>query len=204
MKFTLTTPTSFYVRGNATKVRVYLRTGIAEIYEQHTDLMGVIDGNLIEVETIDDNKVIKNLFVVQDAIFIVNNIEVEPGQQFTGTSVAIHASEGVKLDEESEENIEQRTEDKRGELRYAWQVWIAKQPEEDRAAFEEALEEWLEKSPGDQSAQFQSELKAEAAALFKRKTIGIKNKSPNSKIYLAKQKLSFLLKTKIIMEKLKL
>ena len=51
MLFLLATPEYNNVQSNTTKVRVHLRSGIAEIFEQHQDLMGKVDNNIVEIET---------------------------------------------------------------------------------------------------------------------------------------------------------
>ena len=77
MLFSLATPEYTNVQSNTTKVRVHLRSGIAEIFEQHQDLMGKIDNNIIEIETNFENKIEKTFFVLQDAVFIVSNEQLE-------------------------------------------------------------------------------------------------------------------------------
>ena len=52
MLFLLATPEYNNVQANTTKVRVHLRSGVAEIFEQHQDLMGKVENNLIEIETL--------------------------------------------------------------------------------------------------------------------------------------------------------
>ena len=47
MLFSLATPEYTHIQSNTTKVRVHLRSGVAEIFEQHQDLMGKIDNNII-------------------------------------------------------------------------------------------------------------------------------------------------------------
>ena len=56
MLFLLATPEYNNVQSNTTKVRVHLRSGIAEIFEQHQDLMGKVDNNIVESETNFENK----------------------------------------------------------------------------------------------------------------------------------------------------
>lgn len=77
MLFSLATPEYTNVQSNTTKVRVHLRSGIAEIFEQHQDLMGKIDNNIIEIETNFENKIEKTSFVLQDAVFIVSNEQIQ-------------------------------------------------------------------------------------------------------------------------------
>jgi len=87
MLFLLATPEYNNVQSNTTKVRVHLRSGIAEIFEQHQDLMGKIDNNIVEIETNFENKLEKIWFVLQDAVFIVSNQK--------GSSVSAFESEGT-------------------------------------------------------------------------------------------------------------
>lgn len=94
MLFLLATPEYNNVQSNTTKVRVHLRSGIAEIFEQHQDLMGKIDNNIVEIETNFENKLEKIWFVLQDAVFIVSNQKTGAASsafENTGTGVYIYA-----------------------------------------------------------------------------------------------------------------
>ena len=73
MFFLLATPQYNNSQSNITKVKVHLRNGIAEIFDQHQDLMGKVENNLVEIESFSENKVEKSVFVLQDAVFIVSN-----------------------------------------------------------------------------------------------------------------------------------
>ena len=88
MLFLLATPEYNNVQSNTTKVKVHLRSGVAEIFEQHRDLMGKIDNNIVEIETNFENKLEKIWFVLQDAVFIVSN---EKTTENNGTGVYIYA-----------------------------------------------------------------------------------------------------------------
>jgi hypothetical protein len=90
MLFSLATPEYTNVQSNTIKVRVHLRSGIAEIFEQHQDLMGKIDNNIIEIETNFENKVEKTSFVLQDAVFIVSNQDTTIEDE-KGTGVYVYA-----------------------------------------------------------------------------------------------------------------
>jgi len=72
MLFLLNTPEYTNVQSNTTKVKVHLKNGVAEILDQHQDLMGRVENNIVEIETNFENKTEKNLFVLQDAVFIVS------------------------------------------------------------------------------------------------------------------------------------
>ena len=91
MLFLLATPEYNNVQSNTTKVRVHLRSGIAEIFEQHQDLMGKFDNNIIETNF--ENKLEKIWFVLQDAVFIVSNQKGSSESAFEseGTGVYVYA-----------------------------------------------------------------------------------------------------------------
>lgn len=94
MLFLLATPEYNNVQSNTTKVKVHLRSGVAEILEQHRDLMGKIDNNIVEIETNFENKLEKIWFVLQDAVFIVSNQKTNSGNssfENNGTGVYIYA-----------------------------------------------------------------------------------------------------------------
>jgi len=94
MLFLLATPEYNNVQSNTTKVRVHLRSGVAEIFEQHQDLMGKIDNNIVEIETNFENKIEKIWFVLQDAVFIVSNQKAGASKtafENTGTGVYVYA-----------------------------------------------------------------------------------------------------------------
>ena len=85
MQFVLATPEYNNSQSNTTKVKVHLRNGIAEIFDQHQDLMGKIDNNIIEIETNFENRVEKILFVLQDGVFIVSNQGLDSTSETKGT-----------------------------------------------------------------------------------------------------------------------
>lgn len=93
MLFFLATPEYNQVQSNTTKIKVHLSTGIAEILEQHQDLMGKIDNDIVEIETNFDNKLEKSKYLVQEGIFVVstkNSISVTTPVN-TETGVYIYA-----------------------------------------------------------------------------------------------------------------
>lgn len=91
MLFLLATPEYNNVQANATKVKVHLRNGIAEIYDQHQDLMGKVENNIVELETNFENKIEKFLFVLQDAVFIVSHKGLDGNDNNNETCVYIYA-----------------------------------------------------------------------------------------------------------------
>jgi len=91
MLFLLATPEYNNIQSNITKVRVHLRNGVAEIFDQHQDLMGKIDNNILEIETNFENKTEKLLFVLQDAVFIVSNQGLDVDAENKGTGIYVYA-----------------------------------------------------------------------------------------------------------------
>lgn len=55
----------------ATKVKVRLQSGEAEFYEQHQELVGKINNDLVQVERTFENKVETSSFVIQEGAVIV-------------------------------------------------------------------------------------------------------------------------------------
>lgn len=99
MLFLLATPEYNNVQSNTTKVRVHLRTGIAEIFDQHQDLMGKVENNIVEVETNFENRFEKFLFVLQDAVFIVSNqgFDTDSENDDKQTSVYVYAKKVLEV-----------------------------------------------------------------------------------------------------------
>jgi hypothetical protein len=77
---------------NITRVKVHLRTGIIEVLDNHQDLLGNVENDFVEVETISDNKKESFSFVLQEGIFIVSTkgLEEEPAKRL-GTTIYIYA-----------------------------------------------------------------------------------------------------------------
>ena len=116
MLFLLATPEYTNVQSNTTKVKVHLRNGIAEVFDQHQDLMGRIDNNIVEIETNFENRLEKILFVLQDAVFVVSNKGLDPNAEVKGTSVYVYArrareiGSSVSLEELSKQYEQKNTE----------------------------------------------------------------------------------------------
>ena len=91
MLFFLATPEYNNIQSNTTKVKVHLRNGVAEILEQHQDLMGKVENNLLEIETNFENRLEKLLFVLQDAVFVVSNKGLDTNVESKGTGVYVYA-----------------------------------------------------------------------------------------------------------------
>jgi len=91
MLFLLSTPDYTTIQSNTTKIRVHLRTGVAEIFDQHQDLMGKVENDIVEIETNNENRIEKSVFVVQDAVFIVSNQGLDVNVGNKGTGVYLYA-----------------------------------------------------------------------------------------------------------------
>ena len=92
MLFFLSTPEYNKIQLNTTKVRVHLRTGIAEILDQHQDLIGQVDNNIVEIETSFENRIEKNLFIIQNGVFVVSNKGLDAKNEYKGASVYVYGS----------------------------------------------------------------------------------------------------------------
>jgi len=117
MLFLLATPEYTNVQSNTTKVKVHLRNGIAEVFDQHQDLMGRIDNNLVEIETNFENRLEKSLFVLQDAVFIVSNKGLDTAAETQLTSVYVYAKRAKEIGSNlSIEELSKQYEQKNTEL----------------------------------------------------------------------------------------
>jgi hypothetical protein len=97
MLFLLATPEYNNVQANTTKVRVHLRSGVAEIFDQHQDLMGKVENNLIEIETNFENRLEKFLFILQDAVFVVSNKGLGADKEKNQTAVYVYAKRAREI-----------------------------------------------------------------------------------------------------------
>nr|AYO28659.1 ATP synthase CF1 epsilon subunit [Neotessella volvocina] len=93
MQFSLIGSEFNYGQLNASKVKVYLRTGCVEILEQHQDLLGKIENDVIEIESNNENQKEIKRFILQEAVFVVSTIKPEVNGSKTAVSVY---STGVK------------------------------------------------------------------------------------------------------------
>jgi len=82
---------------NTTKVTVHLRNGVAEILNQHQDLIGQIDNDIVEIETLFENKIEKTLFVVQRAVVVVSKKRLDSTLETKETSVYVYAKRAQEI-----------------------------------------------------------------------------------------------------------
>jgi F0F1-type ATP synthase epsilon subunit len=119
MLFFLSTPEYNKVQSNTTKVKVHLRNGIAEILDQHQDLMGKVENNLLEIESSFENKLEKFLFILQDAVFIVSTKGLESNIETKGTGVYVYARRVREISQNtSADEIIKQYEQKKTELEF--------------------------------------------------------------------------------------
>jgi archaellum component FlaC len=97
MLFFLSTSEYSNVQNNTTRVKVHLTGGIAEILDQHQDLMGRIDNNIIEIDTFFENRLEKLLFVLQDAVFVVSNKGLGADREKNKTAVYVYAKRAKEI-----------------------------------------------------------------------------------------------------------
>ncbi len=134
MLFLLATPEYNNVQSNTTKVKVHLRNGVAEIYEQHQDLMGKVENNIVEIETNFENKIEKLLFVLQDAVFVVSNKGLEEKSEQKGTGVYIYAKRAREITSNlSFEEVSKQYEIKKLELEKEIAKLTEKQSESEKS-----------------------------------------------------------------------
>jgi len=115
MLFLLATPEYNKVQINTTKVKVHLRTGIAEIFDQHQDLMGKVENNIVEIETNFENKLEKFLFILQDAVFVVSTKGLD--EEYKGTGIYIYAKSAREINSSfSIEDLAKQYEQKKAQL----------------------------------------------------------------------------------------
>lgn len=112
MLFFLATPEYNNIQSNTTKVKVHLKNGVAEIFDQHQDLMGRVENDIVEIEVNAE----KTLFILQDAVFVVSTKGLDKTAEFKGTSVYIYARRAqeikstVSLDEIAKQYDQKNTE----------------------------------------------------------------------------------------------
>ena len=117
MLFLLSTPEYNNLQSNTTKVKVHLRSGIAEIFDLHQDLMGKVENNIVEIETNFENRIEKLLFIVQDAVFIVSNKGLDATIENKGTGVYVYAKRVKEITSNfSYEELSKQYEQKKEQL----------------------------------------------------------------------------------------
>jgi hypothetical protein len=127
---------------SVTKVRIFLRTGIVEILEQHQNLIGQIANDIIEVETTFEGVVSKELYVVRNGVLVVTNQFTPAGDNFEvgKTSVFIYSDDVTKVQDSLTPSIMQSLVESRKKLDEALMAETLKEVKQMKSAFIETLE----------------------------------------------------------------
>jgi len=96
MFFQVTNLDENIVQINTTKIRANLTDGVTEFLEGHTDMLGLIENDIVLTESMVEGRTVKKEFLIQLGIIIVSNggLTVEVPK---GTYVIIHSKELVEL-----------------------------------------------------------------------------------------------------------
>lgn len=107
MLFFLATPESSIIETKTSKIRVHLSSGVAEVFENHQDLMGKIDNDFIEFETNFDNKSEIGKYLLHLGVFVVstkNSIIKEP--KSTETAVYVYAKRVFEISSKNKSSLD--------------------------------------------------------------------------------------------------
>ena len=107
MLFFLATPESSIIETKTSKIRVHLSSGVAEVFENHQDLMGKIDNDFIEFETNFDNKSEIGKYLLHLGVFVVstkNSIIKEP--KSTETAVYVCAKRVFEISSKNKSSLD--------------------------------------------------------------------------------------------------
>ena len=115
MYFLLSTPDFTKIELNTTKVKVHLRNGIAVILDQHLDLLGRVENDMVEIETNFENKLEKFLYILQDGVFIVSTKGLDKKSEIKGTHVYVYGrrvrevNQGLTIEDSAKAYAERNT-----------------------------------------------------------------------------------------------
>jgi F0F1-type ATP synthase epsilon subunit len=96
MDFILLTPERNYVISDLIRIKASLKNGAVEVLDKHQFLMGLIENNLIEIESKEEAKQAR-FFVVQDAIFIVADAHLGLKESKNSTVVYVYAKTFIEI-----------------------------------------------------------------------------------------------------------
>ena len=127
---------------SVTKVRIFLRTGIVEILEQHQNLIGQIANDIVEVETTFEGVVSRELYVVRNGVLVVTNQFTPVGDnfEFGKTTVFIYSDDVTKVQDSLTPSIMQSLVESRKKLDEALIAETLKEVKQVKSAFIETLE----------------------------------------------------------------
>ena len=96
MDFILLTPECNYVISDLIRIKACLKNGTVEVLDKHQFLIGLIENNLIEIESKEETKQ-PRFFVVQDAIFIVADANLGLEGLKSSTVVYVYAKTFLEI-----------------------------------------------------------------------------------------------------------
>ena len=113
MRFFLSSPDFSISFENISKVQANLRSGRAEILENHQELLGLITNNLLEIEKVQDNRTERYAYVLADGMLTVLPKSRSEGNQ---TMVTLFAKSICSLHTSSVEDLKQKYDQKQAEF----------------------------------------------------------------------------------------
>lgn len=114
MRFFLSSPEFSISFDNLTKVTVNLRSGKAEILENHQELLGIISNNLLEIETSKENKIEKYSYILQEGMLtVLPKDKQEPNE----TLVTVFAKNVCSLQSSVLDDLIKKYEEKNEEIK---------------------------------------------------------------------------------------
>jgi F0F1-type ATP synthase epsilon subunit len=93
----VTTPEFSNRHENVKKVRIELKSGIAEVFPNHQDLLGTIGIGIIQIEESIDDKSIISTYVSQDGLVTIDNSK---SQNIETTVIDILSAQTVQITKE--------------------------------------------------------------------------------------------------------
>ena len=142
MHFFLSSSSENKGQTSVTKVRIFLRTGIVEILEQHQNLIGQIENDIVEVETTFEGVVSRELYVIRNGVLVVTNQFAPVGDNFEigKTSVFIYSDDVTKVQDSLTPFIVQSLVESRKKLDEELMAEALKEIKQMKSAFIKTLE----------------------------------------------------------------
>jgi F0F1-type ATP synthase epsilon subunit len=142
MHFFLSSSSENKGQTSVTKVRIFLRTGIVEILEQHQNLIGQIANDIVEVETTFEGVVSRELYVIRNGVLVVTNQFAPVGDnfEFGKTSVFIYSDDVTKVQDSLTPFIVQSLVESRKKLDEELMAEALKEIKQMKSAFIKTLE----------------------------------------------------------------
>lgn len=93
----VTTPEFSNRHENVKRVRVELKSGIAEIYPNHQDLLGTIALGEVQIEELIDEKSVISTYIAQDGLVTIDNSK---SQNTEKTVIDIFSTQSIQITKE--------------------------------------------------------------------------------------------------------